>query len=244
MKEFDEPGYHGVDRHGRDFTERAIRMAFIRKVYAILFVQILITIAIICFVTFVTPVKTYVNDHVWVFWTAFGLTIFFIILLACFVEIRRRLPWNYIFLIAFTILESFVLGYISSFYSWQSVLMAMGICAVVCLALTVFSFQTKFDFTTCGGMLFVSLIIFVVFGIFAGIFVVYVGNILYLVYAGIGAMLFSLYLVFDTQLMIGGKHKYALSPEEYIFAALNLYLDIVLLFLYILALLGGGGGNN
>ena len=54
-----------------------------------------------------------------------------------------------------------------------------------------------------------------------------------------GALVFSLYLVYDTQLMLGGKHKHALSPEEYIFAALNLYLDIVNLFLYILAIFGG-----
>jgi len=46
------------------------------------------------------------------------------------------------------------------------------------------------------------------------------------------------YLVFDTQLMLGGKHKYALSPEEYIFAALNLYLDIVNMFAYILGIVG------
>jgi FtsH-binding integral membrane protein len=46
------------------------------------------------------------------------------------------------------------------------------------------------------------------------------------------------YLVFDTQLMMGGKHRYSLSPEEYIFAALNLYLDIINLFLYILSIIG------
>jgi len=46
------------------------------------------------------------------------------------------------------------------------------------------------------------------------------------------------YLVFDTQMMLGGKHKYSLSPEEYIFAALNLYLDIVNMFLYILNIVG------
>jgi len=46
------------------------------------------------------------------------------------------------------------------------------------------------------------------------------------------------YLVFDTQLMLGGKHKYSLSPEEYIFAALNLYLDIINMFLYILSIVG------
>jgi len=51
-------------------------------------------------------------------------------------------------------------------------------------------------------------------------------------------MLMFQYLVFDTQMMMGGKHKYALSPEEYIFAALNLYLDIINLFLFILSIIG------
>ena len=45
--------------------------------------------------------------------------------------------------------------------------------------------------------------------------------------------------MFDTQLMLGGKHKYSLSPEEYIFAALNLYLDIVNMFVYIQSLVSG-----
>ena len=43
--------------------------------------------------------------------------------------------------------------------------------------------------------------------------------------------------------MMGGKHKYSLSPEEYIFAALNLYLDIINLFLYILRIIGAARGD-
>ena len=39
-------------------------------------------------------------------------------------------------------------------------------------------------------------------------------------------------------MMIGGSHKYSLSPEEYIFVALNLYVDIVQLFLYLLMIIG------
>ena len=64
-------------------------------------------------------------------------------------------------------------------------------------------------------------------------------------YGSIGALIFSLYIVYDTQLMMGGKHKYALSPEEYIFAALNIYLDVINLFRYILLIVGisGGGGD-
>merc|ERR1711971_530255 len=54
-----------------------------------------------------------------------------------------------------------------------------------------------------------------------------------------GALIFSLYIIYDTQLMMGGKHKYSLSPEEYIFAALNIYLDVINLFMYILMIVGG-----
>lgn len=37
--------------------------------------------------------------------------------------------------------------------------------------------------------------------------------------------------------LVGGDHKYSISPEEYVFAALNLYMDIIQLFLYILRIL-------
>ena len=63
-------------------------------------------------------------------------------------------------------------------------------------------------------------------------------------YGSIGALIFSLYIVYDTQLMMGGKHKYALSPEEYIFAALNIYLDVINLFRYILLIVGISGGGE
>ena len=33
---------------------------------------------------------------------------------------------------------------------------------------------------------------------------------------GNGAFVFTLYLIYDTQIMMGGKHEYALDPEEYI----------------------------
>ena len=63
-------------------------------------------------------------------------------------------------------------------------------------------------------------------------------------YGSAGALIFSLYIVYDTQLMMGGKHKYALDPEEYVFAALSLYLDVINLFLYILMIIGGSSSSN
>lgn len=128
-----------------------------------------------------------------------------------------------------------MLGMATSYYNSEAVLMAVGICAGVCLALTIFAFQTKWDFTMMGGMLFVAVIILLIFGIVAMIFP---GRTITLVYASLGAIIFSFYLVYDTQMMLGGTHKYSISPEEYIFAALNLYLDIINIFLYILTIIG------
>jgi len=76
-----------------------------------------------------------------------------------------------------------------------------------------------------GGGLFAAAIVFMLFGIIAMFFP---GKTIRLVYASIGALLFSLYLIYDTQMMMGGKHKYSISPEEYVMAALQLYLVSVL----------------
>lgn len=87
-----------------------------------------------------------------------------------------------------------------------------------------------------GGILLALVVVLLMAGIVA---ICVRGKIMQIIYASLGALVFSAYLVFDTQLMLGGKHKYSISPEEYIFAALNLYLDIVNIFIYVLALVGG-----
>lgn len=45
------------------------------------------------------------------------------------------------------------------------------------------------------------------------------------------------FLVYNTQLLIGNR-ELAISPEEYIYAALSLYVDIVHIFLFILQISG------
>lgn len=57
------------------------------------------------------------------------------------------------------------------------------------------------------------------------------------IYAGLGVLIFSVYLIMDTQMLVGGSHKFQISPEDYIFGALTIYLDIIQIFLYIMQLL-------
>ena len=50
-------------------------------------------------------------------------------------------------------------------------------------------------------------------------------------------VLFSAYIIYDTQLIVG-KGKRSLSTDDYILGAVMLYVDIVILFLQLLRLLG------
>lgn len=113
--------------------------------------------------------------------------------------------------------------------------MAIGLTTIVVFALTIFAIQTKIDFTTCGGVLLIAGVLFIIFTI---VVMFFPSHTLIYIQASIGVALFSLYLIYDTQLMMGGDRKNFISPEDYIFAALSIYLDIVNIFLYILVLLG------
>lgn len=112
---------------------------------------------------------------------------------------------------------------------------AILLTTLIVFGLTIFAFQTKYDFTMCGGFLCICLIVLTV-GSLIGMFF-FRGGLGQFIIACFGAALFSMYIVYDTQLMMGGDHKYSISPEEYIFAALNLYMDIIQLFIYLLRIL-------
>ncbi|EDW01328.1 protein lifeguard 1 isoform X1 [Drosophila grimshawi] len=217
------------------FDDQTIRKGFIRKVYLILMMQLLITFGFVSVFTFSEATQKWAQTNYWLVWVALAVLIVTMICMACCESVRRKTPLNFIFLFLFTLAESFLLGVIAGTYEADEVLMAVGITAAVSLGLTLFALQTKYDFTMCGGVLVACLVVFIIFGIIA-IFIP--GKIIGLVYASLGALLFSVYLVYDTQLMLGGNHKYSISPEEYIFAALNLYLDIVNIFMYLLTIIG------
>jgi len=53
-------------------------------------------------------------------------------------------------------------------------------------------------------------------------------------------LIFTFYIVYDTQLIMGalGGHAISFEIDDYAFASLNLYLDIINLFLHLLSLFG------
>ncbi|XP_036103271.1 protein lifeguard 1-like [Molossus molossus] len=218
------------------FSEAPVRRAFMTKVFLLLSTQLMITGAIISVFLFWTDLKNWVRKNAWFTYAIFPAFFFVLIVLACCGKLRRQVPANYILLGLFTVLQGLLLGAISVFYNAEEVLWATAATAMVTLSLTLFALQTKWDFTLLNGVLFVSVIVLLIYGTL----LLFIRSYwLHLLYAGLGTMIFSLYLVMNVQLMVGGRHHHSsLDPEEYVFAALNIYLDIINLFLFILQLIG------
>ncbi|KAM6994579.1 protein lifeguard 1 [Tautogolabrus adspersus] len=229
------PPDYSNDYEDNVFSDGAIRRGFIRKVYLILMVQLLVTVGIICAFLYWEDLREWTFDNYWFTYTMMAATLVLIVAMACCNNLRRKVPFNFIALGLFTIAESLMLGSIAALFNAEAVLWAVGATALVSFSLTVFAMQSKWDFTAANGSLWVFAWTLFSFGMLCAILR---SQYVYIVYACLGTLVFSLYLVFDTQLILGGKHKkYQISPEEYVFAALNLYLDIVSLFLMLLQLI-------
>ena len=139
-------------------------------------------------------------------------------------------------LAAFTALEGVVVGAIAASYSLPTVALAVAITAGVTGGLAAYAARTKTDYTAQGGLLFSALLAL----IFTGLVGAFTRSAaLDLLIAGGGALLFSAYIVFDLQMLMGGAHtRFQLSPDDYVAGTIALYLDVINLFIYILRLLG------
>jgi len=147
---------------------------------------------------------------------------------------------NLIMLFAFTFLTGLtltpLLSAILTMPAGASILTnALLLTAVAVGGLSLFAMNTTKDFTFMGKFLMIALIIMIV----AGLINIFLGSpLLQLILAAAGALVFSGFILYDTQNLLKGNFG---SPVE---AAIALYLDILNLFISILQLLGFWGNEE
>ncbi|NWI40623.1 LFG4 protein, partial [Picathartes gymnocephalus] len=201
-----------------------IRMAFLRKVYSILCVQVLLTTVTSAVFLYSTGVQTFVHERpALLLISGFG-SLAVIVALTLY---RHQHPVNLYLLFGFcSLIDRLLFLFIVSFYDVSIVLQAFILTTAVFLGLTAYTLQSKRDFSKFGAGLFACLWILIFSG-FLRLF--FYSETIELVFAAAGALLFCGFIIYDTHLLM---HK--LSPEEYILASINLYLDIINLFLHLL----------
>ena len=182
-------------------------------------------------------VRIFLLKHFWLALVASVLALVISCVLSCVPSVARSVPTNYILLFAFTILEAYSVAYTCATVKDSMVVLAAAMMtAAVVVGLTLYAVFTPTDFTKCGGTMTVIGCAFMVFSLFSFLF----GPTMRLIYCVLGVIVFGMYLIFDTQYIVGGERRqYSISKEDYIMGAMILYIDIINMFLFILELLKG-----
>lgn len=216
--------------------ENELRWGFIRKVYSILSIQVLLTAAVSSFVVFTPAVVEFFMAHGWVL----IMTSFVPLILLCpLYYYHQQHPVNLLLLGLFTAGISLSVGISCALTNGYIVLEALILTLAVVLSLTAYTHwaaRRGHDFSFLGPILFTSLIVVVLFGFIQVFFPL--GPISQMIYGGLTALIFSAYIVYDTDNLI---KRY--SYDEYIWASVALFLDIVNLFLAILEVLRSAQNN-
>lgn len=209
-----------------------VRWAFIRKVYSILAFQLLLTVAVSSVIVFVHPISVFFAT------TTAGLVLYIVLLITPFIILcplyfyHQKHPLNFFLLALFTITLSFGIGLSCAFTKGRIVLEAAILTTVVVVSLTLYTFwaaRRGQDFNFLGPFLFGSLLVLLVFALIQILFPL--GKLSLMIYGGLAAIIFCGYIVYDTDNLIK-RHSY----DEYIWASVSLYLDIINLFLALLTL--------
>ena len=152
---------------------------------------------------------------------------------------RKNAKLALILLFAFTFISGLTLGPTLARYIGAGmgnvITQAFLMTTVAFGGLSVFAMNTKRDFSAMGKFLFIALIVLIV----ASLINIFVGSsMLSLALSGAGALIFSAYILYDTQNIIRGAYD---SP---VLAAVSLYLDILNLFISLLHILGALNSNK
>ncbi|MFP6027022.1 Bax inhibitor-1/YccA family protein [Helicobacter pylori] len=140
---------------------------------------------------------------------------------------------NLFMLFAFTSLSGVtlvpLLGMVIAKAGLGAIWQALGMTTIVFGLMSVYALKTKNDLANMGKMLFIALIVVVV----CSLINLFLGSPMFqVVIAGASAILFSLYIAYDTQNIVKGMYD---SPID---AAVDLYLDFLNVFISILQIIG------
>lgn len=153
------------------------------------------------------------------------------------VQALRHTPGiNLLALLGFGAITGMAISPLVGFVAAKSgmlVMQAFMTTAVAFSALTIYTFTSRRDFSFLRGFVWTGLIALIVLGL-SNLF--FESSMLALASAGIGVLLFSAFILYDTSSILRDYPN-----DEYIAAALTLYLDVFMLFenlLYLFGVLG------
>ncbi|CAI9761414.1 unnamed protein product [Fraxinus pennsylvanica] len=209
-----------------------LRWSFIRKIYTIVTIQLLLTIAVASVVVSVRQVSVFFTT------TGAGLALYIVLIITPFIVLcplyyyYQKHPVNYFLLGLFTASLAFAVGLTCAFTSGKVILESVILTAAVVISLTLYTFwaaRKGYDFNFLGPFLFGAVVVLMLFALIQILFPL--GRISVMIYGCLASLIFCGYIIYDTDNLIK-RYTY----DDYIWAAVALYLDIINLFLSLLTI--------
>lgn len=151
---------------------------------------------------------------------------------------KRSVTTTRLLFMAYALITGFTFSIIGFLYDAKAIMVAFGITAVYFGSLTVIGYTTKINLMKFGPLLYISLIVMII----ANLILAFTGSdSSMMVMTTIGLLIFTGLTAYDVQKM---KVLYlqcedeALRERLSVYSAMELYLDFINIFLYILRLLG------
>ncbi|MDP9205179.1 MAG: Bax inhibitor-1/YccA family protein [Gemmatimonadota bacterium] len=206
----------------------AERATLVRRTYALVFAGVLATIASATFALSQPALMQAVAAHPWISVGCLLAPLF------CAMRVQKVFPANIGFVLLFTVISGVYISPILYVYGRsqpglisQAATLTIGAFGI----LTAYAFISRRDFSAWGSFFMVGL--WVLIGTM--VLNLYFRNpAMDLWLAGITVLVFSGLLVFDTW-----RIRNVYGPDEYVAAAVQIYLDLLNLFLGLLRVLGG-----
>uniref|UniRef100_A0AC34RCY6 Uncharacterized protein n=1 Tax=Panagrolaimus sp. JU765 TaxID=591449 RepID=A0AC34RCY6_9BILA len=220
------------------FETKAQRKRFVRNVFCI--VAGMLAFSVIAGILPFTDkrIKSFFLEYFWIAYICLAIYLITMILLSCVGKIRHKSPYNWICMIIISLSLNGCLMVVVSAYQLKSVGIALGVTVICVIVVSLYATFTKSDFTTCWA-LFWAILVLIIIQVVVLLLAIFVFpqyfEILDVIYSTIGAIICIIYLVVDIQMIMGNKRE-AFRPNDYIYGAVQLYTDIIMLFMYILRL--------
>ncbi|CAM9487382.1 unnamed protein product [Discosporangium mesarthrocarpum] len=235
-----------VQKFGAQFLDFESRVGFMRKVYLTLSVQLLYTG---CICAGVRPHRAQLRR--WLTGGRWNMNLFLLGTMAGWIvptiylqankEVRQNFPRNLPMLTMFTTAYALYVAAFTLFFTDSSILVAAAQTAFVSGALTAYAFRTnpKHELTAFGSSLYAFACALSFFALMKILFF-RDSPVMQLGVSCLFALVFSLYIIFDTYRIIGGKHRSSgdLGTKDWALGAICLYTDIIHLFLHLLSIFG------
>ena len=228
-------GFRKEDDNSLDETiQKNLREGFIAKVFGILAYQIVLLFLVVLLAFVSDSFRKVLLTSKSLYFLTLIISLSCLIIPINYPKLFVQVPTNYIILTIFTLSYSWWIAFYTVHFTPESVLLAIFLTFVTVACISLYALYTKNDYTFLGGFLFTSLTLLIICGLFLIFFPI---RFLFMIYLYFGLIIFCAYLLYDVQLLVGnGARKF--GEDEYILAAINIYLDIIGIFIRILELVG------